>query len=483
MSVDADRVREVFLDALERPPDARAAYVREACAGDEDLRAEVASLLAHHRESALIDEGESRSVLASALTQFEPSASAPIAVPEPPSGARYRTLRELGAGGMGVVVKSFDRSLCRVVATKTPHGGGSQASSSLQWSALLHEARLLAYLDHPGVVRVYDLRADENGLSYTMQLLDGESLAARLATLRGEGRPMPVSEVVRITTRVCEVLANAHAKGVLHLDVKPDNVMLEPFGHVSVIDWGMARFHDPAPYRAQLALAGEVMLDEHLGGVSGGTPVYMPPEQFDPDAELGPAADVYAVGAMLYELLTGRAPFATGEGAPLLLFAKHSGARPVREERPEVSERLGALCGRMLAPDPADRPASVHDVLEELAALTDIGAGAAHVRLAPGEVLFEQGAASTTAYQVVSGELEIVDDDVVVATRHAGDVVGELAMLSRTRRSATVRAKAATVLRAIDWAALEDELSRVDPLVAHLLRKLSDKLIETTSQS
>ena len=97
-----------------------------------------------------------------------------------------------------------------------------------------------------------------------------------------------------------------------------------------------------------------------------------------------------------------------------------------------------------------------------------------------GQILFEEGAEGTSAYQVLSGELEIVVADEVVTTRHAGDIVGELAMLSKTKRSATVRAGTKTVVRVIDWDALEDELSKVDPFVAHLMRKLSDKLIQTT---
>lgn len=473
MTIDRQRVREIFFEAMERPPDERPAYVDEACGDSDDLRSEVASLLAHHDDTPLLEEPE-----------VEPFAALPTLLSGPPSARfgkqdapRYRTLGELGAGGFGEVVRRFDRSLRRVVACKSPHHGETACVA-----ALLSEARLLAYLDHPGVVQVYDLREDETGVSYTMELLEGESLSQRLGGLGSATRQMPISEALRITSRVCETVANAHDKGVLHLDIKPANVMLQPYGQVSLIDWGMARFYDPEPYRSHLARSGETCAHAlEGGGLSGGTPGYMPPEQFDPSASLGPAADIYAIGTLLFELLSGRRPFEEHERGPGLRAEKLRGAPSVRDARSEVSERLAGVCARMLAPSPDDRPATLDEVLDDLAALTDIGGGTQLVRLAPGEQLFEQGAASTTAYLIVAGELEIVVDYQVVAKRRAGDVVGELAMLSRGPRSATVRAgSTTTVVRAIDWAALEDELSKVDPLVGHLLRNLSDKLVETT---
>ncbi len=474
MRVTTERVREIFSEAVARAREAQRAYLDDACAGDASLRGEVERLLVEHLSVHPMGGGASRApTLAS-----EPVASEPRIDSRESRESRYRTLGQLGVGGCGVVVQRFDRSLRRVVASKS-----LLVATVEHEMALLREARLLAYLDHPGVVQVYDLCEDEAGVSYTMELLEGESLFQRLAELRSNGRQMAIAEAVRIVSRVCEAVANAHERGVVHLDIKPANVMLRRFGQVLLIDWGMARFHDPEPYRRHLAYVTEsahALLDDlQRDELAGGTPAYMPPEQFDPNATLGPAADIYAIGVLLFELLAGRLPFDESDMVRLWLH-KRSGTPSLRELRPEVSERLSAICARLLAPSPDDRPASLGLVLEDLASLTDAGGGTEIVRLETGEILFEQGAESTTAYQILSGELEILVGDDVVATRSVGDIVGELAMLAKARRTATVRAGSSTVVRAIDWAALEHELSKIDPLVGHLLRNLSSKLIETT---
>ena len=479
MSAASDRLRDFFLEASALGEREAGPLLDRACAGDEALRKLLEELL-QHVVSAPSQIGESATRLA-IPDAVAPTIARALALPPsgaPVLGARYRVLGELGAGSFGVVERLYDRSLRRIVAAKSPRVPGLHIEQTL-----LREARLLAYLDHPGAVQVYDLREDDAGVSYTMELIEGESLAERLRSLRAAGRKMSISEALRVVTRVCETLANAHHKGIVHLDVKPDNVMLQGYGRVSVIDWGIARFHDEAPYRAHIEHAGAVDHGDLMATtIRGGTPLYMSPEQFTEDAALGPPSDIYAVGSMLFELLAGRCPFSTSATMAALRDAKLAGSPSLRSLRPEVSDRLEAICMRMLAPTPRARPQSLDAVLDELARLADIGDGTEIIRLAAGEVLFEQGAESNTAYQIVEGQLEVVVDDDgprVVATRGAGEIVGELAMLSRARRSATVRAGPATVLRALDWRALEHELSRVDPMVAHLLRNLSDKLIET----
>jgi hypothetical protein len=465
VSKDSQRIREIFIEVLQVPRNEQGAVLDELCGTDESLRTEVESLLDHHDDAPLVEPGDGLQGI------FEPAKTARS------TASRYRELGEIGAGGFGVVVQRFDRSLRRVVASKSP-----MVSGEAHDSALLREARLLAYLDHPGVVQVFDLSEGESEVSYTMELLEGTCLTQQLADLRNANRLMPVSEALRIVSRVSETVANAHAKGLLHLDIKPSNVMLQSFGHVSLLDWGMARFFDLNPYQEYLRRAGEIEnADVHSGEVVGGTPAYMPPEQFDPKFELSPTADIYALGTLLFELLTGVTPFEVcDDDWEALRSKKMLGAPGVRERRPELSERLAAVCAAMLAPSPQDRPASVSAILEDLAALSDVGSGTELLPLASGEVLFEQGADGTTAYQVLSGELEILVDGETIAKRKAGDIIGELAMLSRAKRSATVRASSPTTVRAIDWATVEDELSKVDPLIGRLLRKLSDKLIETT---
>ncbi len=400
---------------------------------------------------------------------------------ESTSGSRYRAIELIGEGGFGRVTRSFDRTLRRLVATKETLKPGRSEQEHL-----IHEARLLAYLDHPGVVAVYDVVSGERS-SYSMQLLDGQSLQDRIGALKQADDEMPVFEAVRIVTRVSETMANAHDKGVLHLDLKPDNIMLARYGQVSVIDWGTARFFDTDRYTAYLRAGNE---DPHRlapeGRTGAGTPAYMSVEQLVEDGDdLGPPADVFAVGTLLYQLLTGSLPFRTDGNPTMLAFAKASARpRPPSLLRADVSEQLEALCLSMLSPKPAERPSDFHQVLAELSSLADFGQESETVWLRPGEVLFSQGDEGNTAFQILEGELEIsVTDDSgrrVIATRQVGDVIGELALLSKTPRSATVTAKGTAEVRVVDWSALDVELRKANPLLAHMLHSLSDRLIEAT---
>ncbi|MCA9720521.1 MAG: serine/threonine protein kinase, partial [Myxococcales bacterium] len=370
MSLDRARVKEIFTAAVELARGELDPYLDEACAGDDELRRELESLLAHHDERDLV-----RPPL--------PEHSAPTLVPEERGLAsahehvRYRELDELGVGGCGRVTSTWDRQLRRRVARKQ-----LLIDAPGQRAMLLQEARLLAWLDHPGVVPVYDTEADGEA-SYTMRLLDGETLRSRIDS---EGQ-LSIPESVRVLTRVSETMANAHAKGVLHLDLKPANLMLLPFGQVCVLDWGVAKFHDLDAYHAYLRTSGETASPAVAAydGIAG-TPSYMPVEQVVGDA-LSPATDIYAVGIVLYEMLVGRLPHAASGGARSIIHTLSEAIAPPTRFRADIPERLEALCLRMLASNPADRPASFTEVLAEVDGLHGVPVGAELV-LQPGEVLF-----------------------------------------------------------------------------------------------
>lgn len=471
MSLDPARVKDLFFDALDLPRDQLDSFLAARCEGDAELEAEVRSLLAHHTAQSLV------------LTA--PTADVPYREPslEELPGERYRVLDLLGEGGFGEVVRCFDTRLRRTVAAKQTRTGRASMAD-----LLLHEARLLAYLDHPGVVPVYDVHPGEDA-AYTMKVLDGETLKRHLDGFRARRELPTVPEALRIVTRVAETMANAHAKGVMHLDLKPSNVILQPYGQVSVIDWGIARFFDASLYAAWLEEAGEPpaeLPEDESGGA--GTPGYMPPEQFaESDAPLGPSADIYAVGTMLFELLTGRRPFADSPNLAVLLTRKAREDPPlVSLRRPDVPERLEDICRRMLARDVTERPPSFDVVLDELAALNDFSRAGATVRLADGQVLFYAGEPGGVAFHVLEGamavKLERDGELVQVATRHAGDIIGELSVLSDTPRTATVTAIGPTLVRALDWEALEAEIEKVHPMIGRLLRTLSDEVVQAMAR-
>jgi len=405
------------------------------------------------------DKPSDKTTLIRGGESVSPSTAAP-----PWRSERYRRLDELGVGGCGRVTRAWDRRLRRVVAHKQVHPG-----SEVLRQLLVREARLLAYLDHPGVVQVYDAGDDV----YTMRMVEGTSLEERL-----EHGPLPIGEALRIVARVAEALASVHAKGVVHLDLKPGNIVVQPYGQVSVIDWGVAQFYDQELYLAFLDDVGEAELTEEAPlHATGGTPSYMPVEQAAGE-ELGPSADVFAVGTVLYEMLTGRLPFPTGGGAAGVVRKAVVRPKPPSTHRPGVPARLDHLCLRMLLPQPEARPADFGEVLAELRALRATE-GASELRdLAAGEVLCREGDPGSAAYQVLSGELRTTIDGVELRRHGPGEIVGELAIVSDAPRSATVTATTPTRVVVLTDAALTRELSRAHPLIARMVRSLADRLRE-----
>ena len=317
---------------------------------------------------------------------------------EPPalparSLGRYLLEDELGRGGMGVVYRAFDRDLRRHVALKVVRRDAADPRALA--GRFTAEAQLTAQLQHPAILPVYDLgRTDEGELFYTMRLVRGRTLAKLAHDLRAD--PAFVSEgparalqgtftffrLLEAFVRVCRALAYAHERGVVHRDLKPSNVMVGRFGEVYVMDWGIAKVvgrrdpgSRPSPSRsasaspspsAEGAVAGPERPDTGAGAVVG-TPAYMAPEQgVRAVGPVGPLADVYALGGILYEVLAGRAPRA-GPAATILadlaLGVPPPGPRTVD---PRVPPRLEEICLRALARDPAARPPGAEALAEEV---------------------------------------------------------------------------------------------------------------------
>ncbi|MBK7642644.1 MAG: SUMF1/EgtB/PvdO family nonheme iron enzyme [Planctomycetes bacterium] len=281
------------------------------------------------------------------------------ALAEQPFEERYEARGALGRGGMGVVERVFDRVLEREVAVKRLRR--THASALRRFLA---EARLVAALDHPGIVPVHDAGIDARGRPwFTMPLVSGTSLAVVLALARDRQGGWSRERVLGVLLKTCEIVAYAHARGIVHRDLKPANVMLGAFGEVLVVDWGLAFFAtrgagagDPAA-DALDARAGK---SEHKTrhGTLVGTPAYMPPEQAAGERSLvGPQSDVYAVGAILYHLLAARAPYAeVGPSNDSVALAVRSGPPvPLDLVAPRAPTELVAICERAMARDAAQR--------------------------------------------------------------------------------------------------------------------------------
>jgi serine/threonine protein kinase len=260
-------------------------------------------------------------------------------------GERYELGDRLGTGGMGRVFRGSDRVLGRTVAVKilAPH----LAEDASAVSRFQREARSAAGLNHPSIVSVYD-SGSENGWHYlVMEHVDGRTLAQ---IVREEGPLLP-HRAAEIAAELARALSEAHAAGIVHRDVKPGNVMVTPEGQAKVVDFGIAA----AVSSDRVAETAAVL----------GTVSYLAPEQVR-GRRADPRSDLYALGVVLYEMLTGRPPFVAD--APLAVAYKHleEDPAPPSEVNPEVPPALEAVVLRALAKDPGDRYPSAEAVLADL---------------------------------------------------------------------------------------------------------------------
>ncbi|WP_327710760.1 protein kinase [Streptomyces sp. NBC_00464] len=272
-------------------------------------------------------------------------------------GGRYELATILGQGGMGQVWTAYDQRLDRRVAVKLLRPDrvtgpiGSDAAGELR-SRFVRECRVTAQVDHPGLVTVHDAGSDGDELFLVMQYVEGADLGDHLA----EHDPYPWQWAVAVAAQLCAVLCAVHAVPIVHRDLKPRNLMVRPDGTVVVLDLGVASVLDTDTTRLT-----------HTGSPIG-SPAYMAPEQAMGGA-VGPYTDLYALGVLLHELLSGDVPFVGSTALGVLHRHLYEPPAPVRTIRPDIPEPLEALVLRLLAKDPQHRPASAQEVYEHLAPL------------------------------------------------------------------------------------------------------------------
>ena len=270
---------------------------------------------------------------------------------------RYTIVRELGAGGMATVYLADDLRHRRKVAIKVLR---PELAASLGPDRFLREIEVAAQLTHPHILPLHDSGAVDGFLFYVMPYIDGESLRARLDRV-GE---LPITEAVRILREIADALSHAHAMGVVHRDIKPDNVMLSG-RHALVMDFGVAKAVSEATGKNALTTAG----------VALGTPTYMAPEQAAADPHLDHRVDIYALGAMGYELLAGRPPFTGRTPQEVLGMHVTQAPDPVDRYRPGTPPALAEIIMRCLAKRPSDRWQSADELVERLEPLATPSGG------------------------------------------------------------------------------------------------------------
>lgn len=258
---------------------------------------------------------------------------------------KYRVIQPLGEGGMGSVFLAEDTRLGRLAAVKIPQPGRDGDTEAL--ARFYREARSAAALSHPAICPIYDFGESEGTPFLAMAYLRGRLLSQKLAA-----GALPEREAAGIVRTLAEALAYAHRQGVIHRDLKPQNVMLEEDGRPIILDFGLAR---------QTLTSGETVTQS---GVVMGTPAYISPEQAEGRSRaIGPACDIYSLGVMFYEMLTGQRPF---QGSAAELLGKHLYKTPSSPQtvRPGVDAQLSELCMKMLAKAAHERPGSMAEIVD-----------------------------------------------------------------------------------------------------------------------
>lgn len=342
------QIKEIFANVVEMPPDSRRATVTELCQGDPELEVEVGRLLSQHDEMGSFLEGSSP---ADSKSPGEMLASGDILA------GRYRILEPLGSGGMGEVYAAEDQDLGEQIAIKVIRPQAPFGPDLLE--RLRREVQLARRVTHPNVCRVFDLghhqQNNQEFVFLTMELIRGETLSIRL---KREGK-IASSEALLIAEQLCQALDAAHQAGVLHRDFKCSNVMLIGSGaqvRAVVTDFGIARMIRPQSESQGLTTAQGMVL---------GTPAYMSPEQLLGE-ELTVASDIYSLGLVLYEMVTGSRPFHDQSSwTETLKRLTYVPPAPVKIA-PELNQRWNSTILRCLAREPGKRFSSVREVADAL---------------------------------------------------------------------------------------------------------------------
>jgi hypothetical protein len=359
------------------------------------------------------------------------------AIPTPPHLVLYP---ELGRGGMGRIHPATDRNLLRHVALKRLDK--DLAREPMYREGFIAEAQITGQLEHANIVPVHELSVTSAGVPYfTMKLVQGMGFDKWLRDpFRSPGSTERLEEGLEIFLKVCDAVAYAHHRGVIHRDLKPENIMIAGFGQVYLMDWGLARLTKARPAsgaRSQMEAPGPV-----------GTPPYMAPEQARGNpADMDERSDIFGLGAILYEIVSGRVPYGDLSDPEAILEQARAGKVISIDQATQdigASKSIRLIIDKAIAPNPRDRYQTVVELQQAVRGFLRGGLHLPRRAFAPGEVIIREGDPGDAAYMIVSGRCRayrtVGDQQETLVTMKPGDVFGEMALLLEEPRAATVEA-------------------------------------------
>jgi len=402
-----------------------------------------------------------------------------------PEHQRLEVVKEIARGGAGSIHLVKDHSLGRKMAAKVLHD---------QWAAqptlvrgFLREAQVMAQLDHPHIAPVHELGIKDGRLFFTMGLIEGQSLEKwlDLEPLTNHGR---VAEFLEIVSKVCDALDFAHSRGVLHCDLKPDNIMVGEYGRVYLMDWGGAQMvninHDGTQETPKVVEDNLPELPRaQTVGKFFGTPSYCAPERVR-GLQADQRSDIFSIGAIIYKFIKGKAPFAAADHLVSMELARSCNYEPINEDNYAdlLPRGLFGIVKRAMAVNPDERYATVAELNEDLNNIIRGGGVFPAIKVKKDTHIIHEGDSGETAYVVASGTLEVYREidgkHVTLRTLGKGDVFGEMAILAGAQRTANVIAQTDSVLIQITEDLMHRELDAMKPWMALFVRTLAKRFHE-----
>ena len=382
------QLKQIFQSAIERNPAERSAFLSQACAGDEALRSEVESLISSHDQA-----GDSiEAMAAEAATEMLANDRAIVGK----QIGHYHVLSRIGRGGMGEVFLTQDANLGRKVALKLLRPEFTKNEERLR--RFQQEARAASALNHPNILTIYEIGSEDATHFMATEYVEGETLRQHISRAR-----MTLGPALDVAVQVASALAAAHQAGIIHRDIKPENIMLRTDGYVKVLDFGLAKLVEP---KADTA-APTLLKVETQPGLVMGTVSYMSPEQAR-GKEMDARTDIFSLGAVVYEMLTGRMAFAGETTADVLGALLHKEPLPLKEIEPDTPAELQHIVSKALRKEADERYQTMKSLLADLRTLKQEREFAAKLERSAAPERNEatsaaQGPAVTTANAEVAG--------------------------------------------------------------------------------
>jgi serine/threonine-protein kinase len=408
---------------------------------------------------------------------------------------RFENQGEIARGGMASIRKVQDVDLRRSVAMKVlavPDGGDAET----YFRVFAEEAQITGQLDHPNIVPVHEMGQDDSGTRFfTMKLVRGETLTELIhAADYKASNPDKLLPVVEVFRKVCDALAFAHSRGVIHRDLKPDNIMAGSYGQVYLMDWGVAKVAgfertskdtlNPEEDRVSLDFSKET------GAAHGsvvGTLAYMAPEQtLGDDDAITTRTDIFGLGAILYEILTRQPPIGGFNIRETLVNAQTANIEhPQKVTDDNLPAGLCRICVKALSKEPGDRYPNVEKLKADIDAFLRGGWRFPSRTFALGETIVTEGEQGDKAYIIVSGTCRVYKlingQQVALTDLGPGDVFGETAVFAKTERTATVQAYTEVSLLEVTRDVLDEELG-LGSWVGSFVSALAKRYVETDKQ-